>query len=100
MGGAGRRGGGSVSTPRVWNMRDRKRPKDAVYVGRPSKWGNPFVIGRDGSREEVIALFEADLSPELRQAARAELRGKHLTCWCAPAACHADVLLRIANDGE
>jgi hypothetical protein len=30
-----------------------------VYVGRPSKWGNPFVIGRDGSREEVIAKYRA-----------------------------------------
>ena len=37
-----------------------KRPRpDRIYVGRPSKWGNPFVIGRDGSRDEVIAKYRA-----------------------------------------
>lgn len=72
-----------------------------VYVGRPTKWGNPFVIGRDGTREEVIAKFEAYLrrSPTLMAAAQRELKGKDLTCWCAPLPCHAQVLMLIANEG-
>lgn len=69
-----------------------------VYVGRPTKWGNPFVIGRDGSRSEVIAKYERwlDSQPAL-VAALPELKGKRLGCWCAPAACHADVLVRRSN---
>lgn len=74
-------------------------PADTVYVGRPSRFGNSFVIGRHGDRATVVARFETWLlaNPELLAAARAELRGKDLVCWCAPEACHADVLLRIAN---
>ena len=84
--------------PRVFSKRDRV-PPGAVYVGRPSRFGNPFVIGRHGNRAAVVARFEASLlaNPELVAAAKAELRGKDLVCWCAPEACHADVLLRIAN---
>jgi Domain of unknown function (DUF4326) len=75
-----------------------KRAAYDVYVGRPSKWGNPFVIGRDGMRSEVIARYERWLleQPEL-VAALHELRGKRLGCWCAPRGCHADVLARHAN---
>ena len=71
---------------------------DCVYVGRPSKWGNPFVIGRDGTRDEVIAKYRAWIGrqPTL-MAALSELRGKHLICWCAPERCHADVLMQLAN---
>jgi uncharacterized protein DUF4326 len=61
-----------------------KRPAtDRVYVGRPSKWGNPFVIGRDGSRDQVIAKYRAWIvrQPAL-MAALHELRGKNLVCWC------------------
>ena len=71
---------------------------DRVYVGRPSKWGNPFVIGRDGSRDEVIAKYRAWIvrQPAL-MAALPELRGKSLICWCSPNRCHADVLIEPAN---
>lgn len=53
----------------------RHAPHD-IYIGRPSKWGNPFIIGRDGTREEVVAKYEAWLTgrPEL-MAALPELRG-------------------------
>lgn len=73
--------------------------QDGVYIGRPSKFGNPFVIGRHGTRDEVIDRFEQWLlaRPELVEAAKRELRGKSLLCWCAPQRCHGDVLLRIAN---
>jgi len=71
---------------------------DRVYVGRPSKWGNPFVIGRDGSRDEVIARYRAWIvrQPAL-MAALPELRAKSLICWCSPNRCHADVLIELAN---
>jgi hypothetical protein len=73
----------------------------SVYVGRPTKWGNPFVIGKDGTREEVIAKYrEYALAKGLDKLAREELRGKNLSCWCAPLPCHADVLLEWANEPE
>lgn len=69
-----------------------------VYIGRPSKWGNPFTIGRDGTRAEVIAKYEQWLATnEALKAALPELKGKTLACWCAPLACHGDVLLKAAN---
>ena len=69
-----------------------------VYIGRPSKWGNPFVIGRDGSRAEVVAKYRAWIvtQPALMNALE-ELRGRDLVCWCAPLACHGDVLRELAN---
>lgn len=75
-----------------------KREHHDVYIGRPSKWGNPFIIGRDGTREEVIAKYEVWLKNNAElMAALPELKGKTLGCWCAPRACHGDVLLRLAN---
>lgn len=72
----------------------------SVYIGRPSKWGNPFVIGKHGSREEVVAKFEEYIlgKPELLAASKEELKGKDLMCFCAPRACHGDVLVRVANE--
>lgn len=71
-----------------------------VYIGRGGKWGNPFVIGIDGNRAEVIAKYEAWLrgNPALMAAAKRELKGQDLVCWCAPRPCHGDVLERIANE--
>jgi hypothetical protein len=70
-----------------------------VYVGRPSKWGNPYAIGRDGTRDEVIALYERWLLKQPQLVAELhELREKTLGCWCAPSRCHAEVLARYAND--
>lgn len=75
----------------------KEQPYD-VYIGRPSKWGNPFKIGKDGSRQEVIAKFEkyllsrADLMFELPK-----LRGLTLGCYCAPQDCHGDVIAKYAN---
>ena len=75
-----------------------KRERHHVYIGRPSKWGNPFVIERDGDRAQVIALYERWLlENEALMAALGELRGLVLGCWCAPYACHGDVLVRLAN---
>lgn len=69
-----------------------------VYIGRPSKWGNPFVIGRDGTRKEVIAKYRAWLlnQPALLTSIH-ELEGKTLGCFCAPKECHGDILIELAN---
>lgn len=84
--------------PKVWNKRN-KYPPDAVYVGRPSKWGNPYAIGRDGPREQVIQLYREWIDNMILLGKRdvSELRGKNLVCWCAPLPCHADVLFELAN---
>src|SRR5262249_41455073 len=86
------------SMPKVLNKKLTGVPDGAVYIGRPGKWGNPFVIGRDGTREEVVAKYRTHLlgNPALL-AALPELAGKHLVCWCAPEACHGDVLIELAN---
>jgi hypothetical protein len=86
-------------TPRVLNKHTYKKA-GAVYVGRPSKWGNPYTIGLDGTRAEVIAKYAADLKAgrlPITVEDLESLRGQNLLCWCAPLPCHADVLLEIAN---
>lgn len=96
-----------TAEPRVLNKRYDFIPVDAVYVGRPTKWGNPFshlegtlakfVVD---SRSEAIKNYRKWLlseRPDLVAAAKAELKGKDLVCWCSPQDCHAEVLLEIAN---
>jgi len=75
-----------------------KRSKFDVYIGRPSIWGNPFVIGKDGDRDEVIRKYrEFVLScPEL-VCRLPDLKGKVLGCWCHPKPCHGDVLAELAD---
>mgnify|MGYP001574010612 FL=1 len=85
--------------PKVYNKHHKDAPPDAVYVGRPSKWGNPFVIGKDGDREKVIEEFHYYILDILEECPGYldELKGKDLVCFCAPKPCHADILLEIAN---
>lgn len=75
-----------------------KRTKHDVYVGRPSKWGNPFTVeehGRLGAIKAYATWFWEQ--SQLVQEAKAELKGKVLGCWCAPQPCHADLLAWVAN---
>lgn len=91
---------GSPRQLRVWNQKlSAEIPAGAVYVGRPSKFGNPIHLQSERGRESVLQRYEDWLmtQPELLAAARAELRGKDLVCHCAPKPCHADILMRIAN---
>jgi hypothetical protein len=103
-----------LSRRKGWHM-----PANAVSVARPTKWGNPFVIGRDGTRAQCIALYRrmvagepVDAGPGPAELARTrrfiaehvhELRGKNLACWCPlpapgkPDLCHAAVLLELAK---
>ena len=89
-----------VAQTTVVNCHTTMRENYDIYVGRGSKWGNQFVIGKDGTREQVIAEYRAWIAtqPALIDAARTELKGKVLGCWCALLACHADVLAEIANE--
>jgi hypothetical protein len=86
-----------VIGPRVLNKHHGAHT--GVSIMRPSIWGNPFKIGPDGSRADVIEKYRRWITtkPDLIQRARHELAGKNLICCCAPAACHGDVLLQIAN---
>ena len=83
-----------------------KMPEGAVYVGRPTKWGNPYKVTPDCTAEEAVSLYRQTIERGPRNLCefpdcfdiRAELRGKDLACWCPlDQACHADVLLEIAN---
>ena len=83
---------------KVVNLRKEKYD---VYIGRGrgSKWGNKFVIGRDGEREEVIRKYREWLlgNKELMNCLY-ELKGKVLGCFCKPKACHGDVLVELVNE--
>jgi len=74
-----------------------------VYIGRGGPWGNPFVIGRDGTRAEVIWLFNEffTMSDDPRAQWMRDnihtLKGKKLGCFCKPKPCHGDVLAMYAN---
>lgn len=83
-----------------------KKEKYDIYIGRPSKWGNPYSHKDDtlaefkvSTREEAIAKYREYIlnSPELLLALP-ELRDKILGCWCKPAACHGDVLIELCQE--
>src|SRR5437660_9805023 len=79
---------------KVYN-KHKPHPNDAVYCGRGSPYGNPFRIGRDGTRNEVCDKFEQQVLPTLDVS---KLKGKDLVCFCAPLRCHCDAILRKANE--
>ena len=70
---------------------------NTVLIDRRTRWGNPFRIGRDGTRDEVIARYRADLWRRIRAGETAleelaELDGCWLACHCDPLPCHGHVL--------
>jgi hypothetical protein len=86
----------------------KKEPYD-VYVGRPSKWGNPFTHVTDkktkaefivANREEAVEKYREWIlkRPDLLRDLR-ELKGKTIACWCKPKSCHGDVLVELADAG-
>lgn len=95
-----------------WRM-----PEGAVYVGRPTTWGNPYLVGRRYggftvlSVKDAVASYRRDIEWNERNTdrpmnagirvddIRRDLRGKDLVCWCPlDQPCHADVLLELANE--
>lgn len=102
------RGEPVTAHPRVANVKASGGvPPGAVYVGRPnpayglggSRWANPYRVGRDGGLAEVVRAYADRLAgrPALLDAARRDLAGAVLACWCAPAPCHASVLAWVAD---
>lgn len=111
---------GGAMPKRVQRQRTKgwRMPENTVYVGRPTKWGNPFPVSRLLNREHALDLFDIlfgyepnePLTPRQKFFQHkgqdyptqdiAELRGKNLACWCAlDQPCHADTLLAYANYG-
>lgn len=114
-----------MSTPkRIQRKRTKgwRMPEGAVYVGRPTKWGNPYRVVVDGSfmhvapgggsivcstdregnrrerQAEAVELFREHWAPLITPGELAQLAGKDLVCWCPlDQPCHADVLLELAN---
>ena len=81
---------------RVKNIRTEIFDEDKdVFIGRGSKWGNPFIIGKDGDRDLVIERYidyfenNKELIKDIE-----ELKGKNLICYCSPKACHGDYLIK------
>lgn len=70
-----------------------------IRIDRKTKWGNPFHIGVDGTRDEVIQKYKDYIETQDHLiAALGELRGKKLGCWCKPRTCHGDILAKMANE--
>jgi hypothetical protein len=103
--GAGSRTGNAWLDEAIVHPRTRvvhcRRERFDVFIGRTGRWGNPFVLGRDGDRQEVIEKYRAWLrtQPQLVARARRELAGRVLGCYCAPLTCHGDILAAIADGG-
>lgn len=85
--------------PRVVHC--RRDPFD-LYIGRPSKWGNPYRIGPDGDRAQVIRRFEHHVRFErcALLADLGELHGLTLGCYCTPAPCHGDMLAGLVAEAH
>tara|TARA_R110002051_G_scaffold251087_1_gene310445 strand:- start:5 stop:307 length:303 start_codon:yes stop_codon:yes gene_type:complete len=88
---------------RAVNLRDEDYD---VYIGRGGHngyFGNPFVLGRDGNREQVIKKYEEWFERKLKEdkefkARILELNGQRLGCFCKPYACHGDVIAEYVNN--
>lgn len=90
----------------------RRHTGPAIYAGRPTLWGNLWVLGPDGTRDEVCDRYDTwlrtgrdfghpDATPARREAVLASLpalRGKTLSCWCAPQRCHLETLLTLIGE--
>ncbi|KKN66034.1 hypothetical protein LCGC14_0475120 [marine sediment metagenome] len=78
---------------------NKRKENYDVYIGRGSKWGNPFIIGIDGDREEVIKKYKAwALETPYLLRSLVELENKVLGCYCKPLACHGDVLIELIEE--
>lgn len=93
---------GAGYVPRTVVVNRRTSNTYDVYVGRPTKWGNPFQVNQHGTRDECVQQYATWIKsqPHLMYAAMVELRGKRIACWCAPELCHAHVLAHVADYGH
>ena len=87
-----------MQRPTVINLKNRVPGVHYKYVGRPSKWGNPFYLGSHGNRDEVCEKYRRWVqSQPLLMAELPKLAGKTLACFCAPKRCHADILADLVE---
>ena len=84
---------------KIYNKRNNNVPSAAIYIGRPSKWGNPFIMTNDTpyERDRVIQLFKKYAIKRLLNEPNwlTPLKNKDLVCWCSPKPCHAEVLIDL-----
>lgn len=84
---------------KIYN-KNKPYPSDAVYIGRGTDWGNPFIMKRESDRFDVCskflkyALWRRTIEPDWLE----PLRGKSLVCHCAPKKCHGEILILLANE--
>jgi len=92
---------------KLYNLNiDKNVPKDAIYIGRKnkyykqeqSKYNNPFIIGKDGNRDEVCDKYEKYADSKFSdEEIKSDLSNHGLICWCHPERCHGEYLSRRAN---
>lgn len=81
-----------------WRM-----PPNTIYVGRPTKWANPYRIGVNGNRDEVVELYKDWLREKIEENPKflEPLKGKDVACWCRlDEKCHADVIIEALGREE
>jgi len=97
-----------MPTIKVVNKKKHQETSNDVYIGRPSKWGNPFshlpnsiAKYKVTSREESILKYEQWIKtqPHLMNSLP-ELKGKILVCWCKPLSCHGDILKKLVENKD
>jgi hypothetical protein len=103
--------------PEYQNLEEWMNDTNNVYIGRagvvfiggkryPPKqsiFANPYKVGRDGTREEVIKKYDTYIRDRIEKdqdvkSRLLKLRGKNLGCWCKPEACHGDILLKLIEE--
>ncbi len=93
----------------VIHVHDMQPEEGDIYIGRAvsrrrlkaSPFANPFKLGKDGDRPEIMAKYREYIQTRPDLLARLpELRGHRLACWCAPEACHGDILVELIEQGD
>jgi hypothetical protein len=90
----------------IKRKRGQKLPEGTVYIGRPTKWGNPYKVGKNRTAKEAVNLYIDYLEKPIHKDFP-ELKGKDLACWCGEwepgepeIDCHGVVLMKMANGLE
>lgn len=80
----------------------KKTKQYDIYIGRPTIWGNPFILKSETERVNCVKKYRdwlfAPEQAELLAKAKIELKGKVLACWCSPKLCHGHVLAAVVNE--
>lgn len=94
----------NATTVHLWNEIKSFQKNKAVYIGRPSPYGNPFLLEHEGARGDLILKYkdyivkEFESDPLMLEAWKEALQGKKLGCFCVPKACHGHVLAALIDE--